>query len=44
MLQDKVRQKKNTDKVRKLIHKTFKTLKIVFEALEVLKTMIQLFH
>ena len=44
MIQDKNRQKKNTYKARKLIHKILKTLKIVFEALDVLKTIIELFH
>ena len=37
-------KKNNTDRVKKLLHKTFKTLKIVFKALEVLKTIIELFQ
>ena len=37
-------KKSNTKKARKLLHKIFKTLKTIFEALEVLKTIIDLFR
>ena len=36
--------KNNTKKANKILHKIFKTLKLVFEALEVLKTIFELFH
>ena len=36
--------KNNIEGVKKVLHKIFKTLKIVFEALEVLKTIIELFQ
>jgi len=36
--------KNNTHGVKKLIHKIFKTLKIVFEALEVLKKLLIYFN
>ena len=39
-----IHKKNNTKKVRELLHKIFKTLKTVFEALEVLKTIIDLFQ
>lgn len=38
------RMKKNAIKFKKLLHKTFKSLTIVFEALKALKTIIEFFH
>ena len=37
-------KKKNTDRVKNLLHKTFKTLKIVFDAIAVLKNIIEFFQ